>query len=338
MTQLTRRNAGVAVTTQGAQASPSCDERIRGIDRELKDHSRKSPMIVAVFLLLAGIALLAYLGKTIDVPDERVLPGLGVLLFASFVLWVIKEHKKSERFAADFYVEMLPAVLKKAYAAYAPRTADPAPALFGPAEDWRLPTTVTLLVLSMSGSSFHAQGIYRIEREYFKANNGLGTKDNDESGQYRLSQDLIWKVRVRERMPFSLSLRTASETVGELVSGMVGSMFDRLTKSGMRAVETGDAVFDRSFRVRADDVTRAAGFLAAHRQQLMELRDSMGRFSLDYADGMLTLSFSDFAPIDTGDTYGVRRNGLPSELSPERIAESARELDGLSDLVRVFTT
>ena len=62
----------------------------------------------------------------------------------------------------------------------------------------------------------------------------------------------------------------------------------------------------------------------------------MGRFSLELADDMLTLSFSDFAPIDTADSYGVRRTGLPSGLSAECIAESARELDFLADWFGAF--
>ena len=72
---------------------------------------------------------------------------------------------------------MLPAVLKKAYAAYALRTGDPDPAFFDPEETWRFPTTVTFLVLSMGGFSFRAQKIYRIQREYFKSDSGLDDKN-----------------------------------------------------------------------------------------------------------------------------------------------------------------
>jgi len=101
-------------------------------------------------------------------------------------------------------------------------------------------------------------------------------------------------------------------------------------------VKTGNEVFDRSFRIRADDVAQAEQFLDAHGQQLTELRNSMGRFSLEYADDMLTLSFSDFAPIDTKDSNGVRCTGLPSGLSAESVVESARKLDFLSDWLRAF--
>jgi len=190
-------------------------------------------------------------------------------------------------------------------------------------------------VLSMGGFSSRAQGIYCIQRQYFKAD-GHGDKDNDESGQYRVSQDLIWKVQLREHIPFRLSLRTASETVGEAVSGVFGKICDRLMKNGMRDVKTGSAEFDRSFRVRADDAAQAELFLSTHGQQLTELRDDIGRFSLEYADDMLTLSFSDFAPIDTKDANGIRRTGLPNELSAERIAESAQKLDFLSDWFEAF--
>ena len=65
------------------------------------------------------------------------LAGIGIFLFALFILWVIGEQKKSKRFVAGFYGEMLPAVLKKAYAAYAPRTGDPDPAFFDPEDTWR---------------------------------------------------------------------------------------------------------------------------------------------------------------------------------------------------------
>mgnify|MGYP006913140424 FL=1 len=51
---------------------------------------------------------------------------------------------------------------------------------------------------------------------------------------------------------------------------------------------------------------------------------------------MLTLSFSDFAPIDAKDANGVRRTGLPDELSAEHIAESARKLDFLADRLWSF--
>ena len=323
------------MTTQKARYSPAFAEQIQEIDRGLKEQNRRWPTFAAVSLLLGGIALLLLMGKHFDFPDNRTRTGLGILLIVLFVLWEIRAYRKAKRFAADFYGEMLPAVLKKAYAAYAPRTGDPAPLFFDPEDTWRFPTTVTLLTLSINDSSFRAQGIYRIQRQYFKAD-GLGDKDNDESGQYRVSQNLIWKVQLRERTPFRLSLHTASETVGEAVSGVFGKICDRLMKNGMQDVKTGSTEFDRSFRVRADDVAQAELFLNTHEQQLTELRDSMGRFSLEYADDMLTLSFSDFAPIDTKDSNGVRCTGLPSGLSAESVVESARKLDFLSDWLRAF--
>ena len=323
------------MTTQRTPYSLTYDEQIQKIDRELKEQNRRWPTVAAVFLLLGGIALLLLLGKHFDFPDSRTRAGLGILLVVLFVLWEIREYRKAKRFAADFYGEMLPTVLKKAYAAYAPRTGDSDPLLFNPAETWRFPTTVTFLVLSMGWFSFRAQGIYRIQRQYFKAD-GHGDKDNDESGQYRVSQDLIWKVQLREHTAFYLSLHTMSGTVRETVSGVFGKICDRLMKNGMQDVKTGIAEFDRSFRVRADDVAQAKRFLDAHRQQLTELQDNMGRFSLEYTDDMLTLSFSDFAPIDTKGTNSIQRTGLPNELSAERVAESARKLDFLSGWLRVF--
>ena len=323
------------MTTQKARYSPAFAEQIQKIDQELKKQNRRWPTIAAASLLLGGIALLLLLGKNFDFLNDRMLVGLGVVLFAVFVLWAIREGRKSERFAAGFYGEMLPDVLKKAYAAYAPRTGDPDPAFFDPEDTWRFPTTVIFLVLSMGGVSFRAQGIYRIQRQYFKADNSLG-KDNDESGQYHVSQDLIWKVQTQKPIPFRLSLHTASGIIGEAVSGVFEKIYDRLMKNGMQDVKTGSAEFDRSFRVRADDVAQAELFLNAHGQQLTELRDNMGSFSLELADDMLTLSFSDFEPIDTADSYGVRRTGLPGGLSAERIAESARKLDFLSDWLQAF--
>ena len=323
------------MTTQKARYSPAFAEQIQEIDRGLKEQNRRWPTFAAVSLLLGGIALLLLLGKHFDFPDSRTRAGLGTLLVVLFVLWEIREYRKAKHFAADFYGEMLPTVLKKAYAAYAPRTGGPDPLFFDPEDTWRFPTTVTFLVLSMGDFSFRAQGIYRIQRQYFKAD-GLGDKDNDESGQYRVSQNLIWKVQMQESIPFRLSLHTASETVGEAMFGVFGKICDRLMKNGMQDVKTDNEAFNRSFRVRADGVAQAKRFLDAHRQQLTELRDSMGRFSLEYADDMLTLSFSDFAPIDTKDTNGVRRTGLPGELSAERIAESAQELDFLADWFKAF--
>ena len=320
---------------QRTPSSSAYAEQIQKIDRELKTQNRKWPTFAVVSLLLGGIALLLLMGKNFDFPDSRTRAGLGILLVVLFVLWEIREYRKAKRFAADFYGEMLPAVLKRAYAAYAPRTDDPDPLFFDPEETWRFPTTVTFLTLYINDSSFRAQGIYRVQRQYFKAD-GLGDKDNDESGQYRVSQNLIWKVQMQESIPFRLSLHTASETVGEAMFGVFGKICDRLMKNGMRDVKTDNETFNRSFRVRADDAAQAELFLNTHEQKLTELRNNMGRFSLEIADDMLTLSFSDFAPIDTKDTNGVRRTGLPGELSAERIAESARKLDFLSDWLQAF--
>ena len=324
------------MTTQKARYSPAFAEQIQEIDRGLKEQNRRWPTFAAVSLLLGSIALLLLLGKHFDFPDGRTCADLGTLLIVSFVLWEIRAYRKAKRFAAGFYGEMLPAVLKRAYAAYAPRTGDPDPLFFDPAETGRFPTTVTFLVLSSMGwFSFHAQGIYHIQRQYFKADSH-GDKDNDESGQYRVSQNLIWRVQTREHIPFRLSLHTASGSVGEAVSGVFGKICDRLMKNGMQDIKAGNEAFDRGFRTRADDVAQAEQFLNTHGQQLVELRDSMGRFSLEFADDMLTLSFSDFAPIDAKDSNGVRRTGLPNELSAERIAESARKLDFLSDWFEAF--
>ena len=323
------------MTTQKTRYSPAYAEQIQEISRELKTQNRRWPAFAAVSLFLGGIALLLLLDKNFDFPDSCMRAGLDILLIVLFVLWEIRAYRKSKRFAAEFYGEMLPAVLKRAYAAYAPRTGEPDPLLFDPAETWRFSTTVTFLVLSMGDLSLRTQGIYSIQRQYFEAD-GHGNEDNDESGQYHVSQDLIWKVQMQESIPFRLSLHTASETVGEAVFGVFGKICDRLMKNGMRDVKTGRAEFDRRFRVRADDAAQAKQFLDAHRQQLAELRDNIGRFSLEYADDMFTLSFSDFAPIDTKDSNGVRRTGLPNELSAERVAESARKLDFLSDWIRAF--
>ena len=323
------------MATQITRYSPAYAEQTQEIDQKLKAQNRRWPTLAAVFLLLGGVALLLLMGRNFDFPDSRTRAGLGILLIVLFVLWEIREYRKSKRFAADFYGEMLPTVLKKAYAAYAPRTREPDPLFFDPAETWRFPTTVIILTLSISGSSFCAQGIYRIQREYFKAD-GLGDRDNDESGQYHVSQKLIWKVQLREHISFRISLHTSSGIVGETVSGVFGKIYDRLMKNGMRDVKTDNEAFNRSFRVRANDVAQAELFLKAHGQQLTELQDNMGRFSLEFADDMLTLSFSDFAPIDTADSYGVRRTGLPNELSAERIAESTQKLDFLADWLRVF--
>ena len=177
------------------------------IDRKLKARNRRWPTIAAVFLLLAGIALLLLMGKNFDFPDRRTCAGLGVLLFVLFVLREIRDYRESKRFAADFYGEMLPTVLKKAYAAY---VGEPDPLFFDPAETWRFPTTVTFLALSINGSSFRARGIYRIQREYFKAD-GHGDKDNDESGQYHISQSLIWKVQPQEHSLKSKPLESLTQ-------------------------------------------------------------------------------------------------------------------------------
>ena len=323
------------MTTQKARYSPAFAEQIQEIDRGLKEQNRRWPAFAAVSLFLGGIALLLLLDKNFDFPDSCMRAGLDILLIVLFVLWEIRAYRKSKRFAAEFYGEMLPAVLKRAYAAYAPRTGEPDPLLFDPAETWRFPTTVTFLVLSMGDLSLRTQGIYSIQRQYFNAD-GHSNEDNDESGQYHVSQDLIWKVQMQESIPFHLSLHTMSDTVGETVSGMFGKVCDRLMKDGMQDVKTDNEAFNRSFRVRADDVTQAELFLNTHGQQLTEMRDNMGHFSLEFTDDMLTLSFPDFAPIDTKDANGIRRTGLPGELSAERIAESAQELNFLSDWFGAF--
>ena len=316
--------------------TPAYREQAREINQELKAQNRILPAILPALLLLAGIALLILASKNVAFPDSSTPAGFGILLFVLFVLWEIREYRKTKRFAANFYGVMLPTVLKQAYAAFAPRTDGPDPLFFDPAENWRLPSTVTFLVLSMHGCSFRAQGIYRIQREYCKSN-GLGDKDNDESGQYRVSQDLIWKVRTQKHIPFRLSIHAAPGDVGEAVSDVFGKICDRLMKNGMRDVRTDDGILGRSFRVRANDAGRAERFLDAHRLQLMELRDDMGRFTLEYADDMLTLSFSDFAPIGTKDTGSVRRTGLPNELSAECVEDSAQKLRSLSAWLEWFS-
>lgn len=326
------------MTTQGARSSPAYAEQIRGLDRELRARRGRGPQVAAALLLLGGIALLSLMGKCAHVPGGRARAGLGVLLAVSFALWEMAGYVRGRRFAAGFYGEMLPAALGEAYAAYAPRPGAPDPSFFDPAEGWRLPTTVTSLVLSMGGPSFRAQGVYRIRREYLRAGNALGSEGDGESGHYRISQDLIWRVRTRGHVPFRLSLRTSSGTVGETVSGMFGKACDRMLRSGMRDVRTGDDAFDRGFRVRADDVERAGPLLRAYGRRLAELRDNMGRFSMEYAGDTLSLSFSDFAPIDTADSNGVRRTGLPNGLSAERVEQSARELDFLAGWLRSFVT
>lgn len=143
-------------------------------------------------------------------------------------------------------------------------------------------------------------------------------------------------VRTQKRLTFRLSLRTTSGTVGEAVSGAFGNLYNRLTKNGMQEMKAGSDTLHRGFRVRANDVQGAQQFLEPHWPKLAELRNKMGRFSLEYEDDMLTLSFADFAPIDVQDCNGVRRTGLPSELSVELISESARQLDFLSAWLENF--
>ena len=51
-------------------------------------------------------------------------------------------------------------------------------------------------------------------------------------------------------------------------------------------IKTDDKMFDRSFCVCADDFAQAEWFLNTYGQQLTELRDNMGQFSLEYAGDM----------------------------------------------------
>ena len=142
-----------------------------------------------------------------------------------------------------------------------------------------------------------------------------------------MSQDLVWKVRPRRRMPFRLTVGTASGTVGEAVLGWLGALGDRLLGGGMQDVRTGDEAFDRGFRARADDVGAARRFLRERGRLLAELRDNVGGFSLEGDEGTITLTLRDFAPIDTRD---LGRTGLPPELDAERVERSARELAWLT--------
>ena len=153
---------------------------------------------------------------------------------------------------------------------------------------------------------------YRIQREYFKGD-GLGDKDNG-SGEYHVSQNLICKVQTQEHIPFRLSIHTVSGTVRDAVFGVFGKTCDRVMKNGMQDVKTDSETLNQDFRIRADDVPKAECFLDTHWQRLTELRDSLGQFLLEYTDDMLTLSFSDFAPIDAKGSYNVRRTGLPNVL------------------------
>ena len=105
------------MTTQKPQHSPAFAEQMQEINQKLKAQNSKLPTTAAVFLLLAGIALLSLMGRNFDFPDSRTRVGLGILLVVLFVMWEIREYRKAKRFAAGFYGEMLPAVLKKAYAA-----------------------------------------------------------------------------------------------------------------------------------------------------------------------------------------------------------------------------
>ena len=241
------------MTTQKLQDSSAYAAQMQEIDRELKAQNRRWPTFAAVFLLLGGVAQLLLMGSNFDFPDSCTRVDLGILLFVLFVLWEIRAYRKSKRFAANFYGALLPSVLKKAYAAYAPRTGDPDPLFFDPAETWRFPTTVTFLVLSMGVASFHAQGIYRIQREYFKADSSDG---NDKTGQYRVSQKLLWKVRI------------AGESV---VSAFSAHRFQRHERGRIRCVRQSfrpadeeryadvkmdNEAFNRSFRVPADDAVQ----------------------------------------------------------------------------------
>ena len=315
-----------------ACGSPAVDGRIRRVDRELAARGRRSVAAILALLAFGSLALLQVARNRFGFPDDRLFVCLCALPFVLLILWAVREHGRDERFAARFYGAELPAVLEEAYARYVPRSGGLDPALFGPEETWRLSTTVTFLVLSMGGDSFRAQGIYRLQREFFKAD-GHGDPDNDETGSYRVSQHLIWKARLMGSVPFHMSVRSESGNVRDAVSDLSASILDRLANNGMRTVKTGDAAFDRVVRVCANDKVLAGRFLETHSRRLVELRDAFGPFLMECGN-VLTLSFADFAPIDP---HNVRSTGLPDRLSADRVAESARRLDFLRDWLEGFS-
>ncbi|HAY62912.1 MAG TPA: hypothetical protein DCX90_04760 [Ruminococcaceae bacterium] len=321
------QNGGTAMTEHEHNFSPQLLTQIGELDKKLKRRNKASHTILAVAGLMVLIVLAYVAGQRLNsLIFTRAATIIVVVLLVLLLARTVVSHRRDERFAASFYGAQLPSVLKKAYSAVQPRLGSLDPALFDPSETWCFSTTVTFLVLSMDEVSFRAQGIYRIQREYFKPDLN-GDKDNDDSGQHCVSQQLLWKLRLPEMEPFHLSLRTASGGAHDAVHGMFGRVYDRLMKNGMQDVKTGRTSFDRDFCVRTDNVPQAERFLDTRWQALMELRDNLGQISLEYADNILTLSFSDFAPIDT---ENVRRTGLPNGLSAERIAKSAQELVFLS--------
>ena len=313
-------------TPRQHEGTPAYAGRVREADRDLRAHSSLLRTLVPFGLLLGSIALLATLGRDAGPAQGRVLSGLGVLAGALFLLWLVRAHAVEKRFAASFYGEVLPSVLTEAYAAYAPRTADPDPLLFGPAGDWCSGTTVTLLTLSVDGDAFRAQGVYRVDREYLDSS-GSGGSGYEDAGRYRVSQSLVWRVRTRVSATCRLSATTVSGPVDRVASAAFDGLLNRLTGSAMHAVRTGDTAFDRAFRVSSDDAAGARALLAGRRGMLMELHDAMGDCSLELEGDVMMLSFPSFAPIDAGN---VQNTGLPARMSVERVARSARELDFLS--------
>lgn len=308
------------------------DDQIRKLDHELKAHNSRSSTAIPCLILLVGFALLLHFGsQQPGIFDDRILAALGVLLFALFVMWEIKKYREFKRFANNFYSSALPSVLQNAYAAYSPRTGAPDASFFAPSETWLYPTTVTFLVLSANDKSIRAQGIYRIQRDYFEADYHAD-KDNDDSGRYRVTQDLIWKVKLPQNSPYHLTVQFKTGMVRKAFSSVAGKLYNRLAKNGMQDIKIGRDSFDRDFLVNADDDVWAEQFLRMRWQQIVALRDTMGQFSLEYGDGMLTLSFFDFAPIDTKNAWST---GLPCRLTVDRLAATTKQLEFLSDwLVR----
>ena len=163
------------------QARPAYAEEARRATQELRRHNSPLPGAAAAVALLSAVGALCLLDRDRDGLDGQVLAGLGALAALLFLAWLVCERRREARFAAEFYGRTLPSVLGEAYRGLSPRTGDPDPTLFDPGQRWRLPSTVTLLVLTASGPSFRAQGIYRVDRERLEADSSADA-DNDDAG------------------------------------------------------------------------------------------------------------------------------------------------------------
>lgn len=304
------------------------NELIDDTNKDLDKHNdvRKTHLFAIIILVSFGISL--YINKKIESKlFDQISFYVFFILIIIFMIYHIRNYFSYKKFVGHFYNEILPKILKIAYKDYISKSCD----YKDLNNDYLDKDTVTYLNFLIDDKAFSAKGVYILTREKLSTdiNHELS---NNENINYRLSQRLIFKIYDVKELDKTFHLYMASKEAEGLLLALFNRVTYKLSDKNMTCISHLNSFYN-NFNIISNNKEKALKYLKIHENDFIKFFEHFDAFTLEIQNGLISINIYSFSPLDLSDSY---MNGLPKELSIQKIKDSVMQLNYIKEWLNTF--